>query len=315
MPMVNGRYETPSIFGMSAKEKQSISNTPPNSLNRQAPPNEIDRGEIPVLLRNPAHDGLPNAAFGQGQNPERWQQARNDLVAKAATARANQANTNIGRATTDQNRTPQDYIVSDPRKDGSWNKIPNNAPDLIKREEPSTVLSQNAAIAARNAARTPQQNAAISTGTAPPLFAPERKTTGTSDQFRVASNWASQGATPEERAQRQKTANNALIDDFGRRKPNMSPAAQAVQQQRQTSFDDWNSGRSGDPKGTPLTNQQLGISDTNDAVSAKVGFDVASSGNRTADVLRQSQRAEELANKSRETAARLNSQRSSGLFS
>jgi hypothetical protein len=92
----------------------------------------------------------------------------------------------------------------------------------------------------------------------------------------------------------------------------LSPAAE---QEKQKAYDNWNSGKSGNPKGTPLTNQQLGIADNNDAVSAKVGFDVASSQDRTSQVLRQSQRAEELANKSRNTATRLNSEKSSGLFS
>lgn len=323
MPIINGRYQTPSAFGYGVNDRRSIqdrlrksiSQRPPASLSRQAPPTETDRGETPSLLRNPKYDNLPSAAFGQGQNPERWQQVRNDQIAKANADRASQANTNTGIASNDQSRTPQDYIMSRTREDGTYSKIPNDAPDLIKREEPSQVVSQNAAIAARNATRTPQQIDAARTGTPPPLFAPERRTTGTSDQMRVATDWANKGSSPGEIAQRMKTVASMKNDDFGRRTPTVSPAAQAAEQQRKTAFNDWDSGRSGNPKGTPLTNQQLGIADNNDAVSAKVGFDVASSQDRTSQVLRQSQRAEELANKSRNTATRLNSEKSSGLFS
>ena len=142
-------------------------------------------------------------------------------------------------------------------------------------------------------------------GTTPPVSDPERRTTGTSDQMRVATDWANKGLSPGEIAQRMKTVSSMRNDDFGRRTPTVSPAAQAAQQQRKTAFDDWDSGKSGNPKGTPLTNQELGIPDNNDAVSAKVGFDVASSRDRTSEVLRQSKRAEILANKSRDTAARL----------
>jgi hypothetical protein len=128
----------------------------PASLSRQAPPTETDRGEIPNLLRNPEHDNLPSAAFGPGQNPARWQEARNDQIAKATNAgRArlfDPANTNTSIAANDQSRTPQDYIMSPTREDGTYSKIPNEAPDLIKKEEPSQVLSLNAAIAARKAA-------------------------------------------------------------------------------------------------------------------------------------------------------------------
>ena len=129
----------------------------PAALSRQAPPTETDRGEIPYNLRNPEHDNLPSAAFGQGQNPARWQQARNDEITKATNAgRArsfDRANTNTSIATNDQSKTPQDYIMSPTRADGTYSKIPNEAPDLIKKEEPSQVISQNAAIAARKAAR------------------------------------------------------------------------------------------------------------------------------------------------------------------
>ena len=129
----------------------------PAALSRQAPPTETDRGEIPYNLRNPEHDNLPSAAFGQGQNPARWQQARNDEITKATNAgRArsfDRANTNTLIASNDQSRTPQDYIMSPTRADGTYSKIPNEAPDLIKKEEPSQVISQNAAIAARKAAR------------------------------------------------------------------------------------------------------------------------------------------------------------------
>jgi len=245
MPIINGRYQTPSAFGYGVNDRQSIQNKlrqsisqrPPAALSRKAPPTETDRGETPSLLRNPDDNNLSSAAFGPGQNSASWQQVRNDHI---------------------------------------------------------------------DAART---------GTPPPLFSPERRTTGTSDQMRVATDWANKGSSPGEIAQRMKTVSSMRNDDFGRRTPTVSPAAQAAEQQRKTAFNDWDSGRSGNPKGTPLTNQQLGIADNNDAVSAKVGFDVASSQNRTSEVLRQSQRAEELANKSRNTATRLNSERSSGLFS
>jgi hypothetical protein len=132
---------------------------------RKAPPTtETDRGEIPNLLRNPEHDNLPSAAFGPGQNPAKWQQVRNDEITKATNAgRARvfagnfAANwsflTNPVIAADDQSRTPRDYIMSPAREDGTYSKIPNDAPDLIKKEEPSQVLSQNAAIAARKAAR------------------------------------------------------------------------------------------------------------------------------------------------------------------
>jgi len=68
-----------------------------------------------------------------------------------------------------------------------------------------------------------------------------------------------------------------------------APTAPTAAEQQQR-FDNWDSGKSGNPKGTP-----------NDSVSRQVGYDVESSRNRTSEALRQSQRAEELVNKSKES--------------
>jgi hypothetical protein len=308
----------PSIRPMSSSEARKIAGPQAPSLLK---PN-LGLPEVPTdpgLLRNPRYAELPAQAFEKGQDPEKYIQAGKAIEQQKQQAQQRQSQTNYGRATQNQAKEPEAYDWQE-LPSGAQRKVPA-APYAIRREDPSTVLSQNAQIARMKVALTPEQRAAQVTGKAPPLFAkPATGTTplNTQQQKDVLTKWQMGAKTPQEKEIRGRVAAEARATDFGRNPAGNPAYINKIKAQRQADFDAWNRGdpgsvgRFGAPVRRPLENIDLytkkevgfepGLADK---VSSKVGFDVLSSKARTADVLRQSKTAEVSYDAAKRAAERL----------
>jgi len=289
----------------------------------------------PGLLRNPRYAELPPYAFEKGQDPEKYIKSGEEIEQRRQQAQQRQSQTNYGRALQDQSREPEGYDWQE-LPDGTHRKVPA-APYYIGKEEPSTVLSQNAQSARwKSVEKTPEQIEAQRTGKAPPLFgsSPKKQSetqptssstreTGNTplnpkQQMDVLTKWQMDAKTPQERKIRDDVAWQIRKDDFGRNPSGTPEWYRKAKERQQADFEAWDRGDSGSvgmfgsPRSTTVSNSELYSKeeigfDPNlaDKVSSKVGFDVLSSRDRTADVLRQSKTAEVVYDNAKKAADRL----------